>query len=517
MLGWLVFALAGQVLPAGAAELELAILDESHKPMPARVRIRDATGRDRVPSGAQVVKIAHDRWFVTDGVARLKVPAGGVEVRVEHGTEYSPIKQTIEVSEAGPTRQELTLHRWIDMAERGYVSGENHLHVAIAELGPQLVAEGLDIGNSLQWWNGPRWPVPPGDGWSRVLQYAGRGVPTSIQDVEIEYEWGAVYIVGLREPLTAKADPKRPNLPVVRAAHAAGALVCYQGGYSREVLLDALLGCVDVVNVCNNNFHRHRFQPRSRYSNLLGVAGFPVYPDTPEGMMRLSTDTYYRLLNCGLKLAAGAESATGAKPSPVGYNRAYVRTTRSDDPAIFLEAWRRGRNLVTNGPMLFLRLANGAEPGDTVISKAGEMLRVEVLAQADQPITSLEVVVNGVCVPATPQLQGHTARLALDVPLSESCWIAARCTEEDMLLSDAEMAAYNDGDSARGCRLRFAHTSPIYVSVEGKPVRVEAAIAEARQMLDGFEVFAKRQAAEPYQAELLDALRIARKRLAAAE
>ena len=35
-------------------------------------------------------------------------------------------------------------------------------------------------------------------------------------------------------------------------------------------------------------------------------------PNTPEGMMRMNTDTYYRLLNCGLRLAAGAGSATGA-------------------------------------------------------------------------------------------------------------------------------------------------------------------------------------------------------------
>jgi hypothetical protein len=100
--------------------------------------------------------------------------------------------------------------------------------------------------------------------------------------------------------------------------------VSYQGGWSREVALDALLGHVHVVNVCNNNFHLHQFQPRSRYSNLLEVDGFPVYTDTDLGMMQMNTDTYYRLLNWGLHLATGAGSACGVKQNPVGYNRAYV-------------------------------------------------------------------------------------------------------------------------------------------------------------------------------------------------
>ena len=41
-----------------------------------------------------------------------------------------------------------------------------------------------------------------------------------------------------------------------------------------------------MVNVCNNNFLRYRFQPRAQNANLLNVPGFPEYPNTAEGMMR---------------------------------------------------------------------------------------------------------------------------------------------------------------------------------------------------------------------------------------
>src|SRR5690606_17918576 len=128
------------------------------------------------------------------------------------------------------------------------------------------------------------------------------------------------------------------------------------------------------------------------YSNPLNVEGFPNYPETPEGMMNMSLEWYYRLLNCGLRLAAGAESATGAKSTPVGSNRAYVRAGENPTYQQFLEAWKAGRNFVTCGPMLFMTV-NGREPGETIALDAPGEVTVEVEALADQPLTHLEVVV----------------------------------------------------------------------------------------------------------------------------
>ena len=127
-----------------------------------------------------------------------------------------------------------------------------------------LVAEGLDFGSSLTWWNGPdaKRPIPPCSERVSVLKFAGREVPTSVFDAEREHSYGAVYIQNLPEPLMPN-EPPRPNLHYVRPACRSGGLVSYQGGWSREVLLDALLGYVHVVNVCNNNFHLHRFQHAS--------------------------------------------------------------------------------------------------------------------------------------------------------------------------------------------------------------------------------------------------------------
>ena len=78
--------------------------------------------------------------------------------------------------------------------------------------------------------------------------------------MENENDWGALYLINLKEPYSYADNPGMPNLAVAQYGRAQGALVCYQSGWSREVLIDALLGFVDVVNVCNNNFHMHRYR-----------------------------------------------------------------------------------------------------------------------------------------------------------------------------------------------------------------------------------------------------------------
>jgi len=507
--------------PANPSRLDLTVVDaDSGEPVHARVRLRDTRGCDIVPADATVVNIgARDRWFVCSGRCSIELPVGTdartLDVRVERGTEYRPYRQRLEPA-GERTEHVVRLQRWINMRQHGYVCGENHLHASAEELAPQLLAEGLDFGTSLQWWNGPKYEVQAAAPCVQSVESAGRRVPISIYDYELEHDWGAAYVLGLPQPLDAPSDARRPNLPLLRQARAASALICYQGGWSREVLLDALLGLVDVVNVCNNNFHRHQFQPRSNYSNLLNVPGLPTYPDTPEGMMQMNTDTYYRLLNCGLRLAAGAGSAKGAKNTPAGYNRAYVRAGENPDLPAFWAAWRAGRNFVTNGPMLFLQV-DGRQPGDE-IALAGSPVELTIRAQAlsEQPLTSLEIVINGSVVARADDIKGDRAEVVTRWWVSEPCWIAARCTERDDWLSDSELAAghaYGGRLPCRPCRLRFAHTSPAYVTVNGRGVRVPAAVAEASRMLDAFETFARNQAAPAYLEEITAALADARRRL----
>jgi hypothetical protein len=419
-----------------------------------------------------------------------------------------PVKDVVAIEPGQEIKHQAKLHRWIDVRERGYVSGENHVHVPIEKLDAMLPAEDLDFGTSLSWWNGPRFKGQTDGHWQVDLKLADHVTPTTIFDAEVEHEWGAVYLVGLREPVSIASDGGRSNLPFVKAARAQGALICYQAGWSREVLVDALLGYVDVVNVCNNNFQRHKFQPRRRYSNLLEVEGFPLYPNTAKGMMRMNYETYYRLLNCGLRLAAGAGSAIGAKKTPLGYNRAYVRAGEDPNLLEFLQAWREGRNFATNGPMIFLSTQGGQRPGDTIdLRPEGGKVTFHVRAASDQQLRSLELVANGVVrVHANLARSQREGELTSSLDIKEGTWVAARCTDEDRLLSDEELGQYREGGGlpAQPTRLRFAHTSPIYITVGGTMPRVTASVEEAGRMLEAFKRFAKKRASGEHFAEILD-------------
>lgn len=517
-LPWLSVLLAGAVLSSmNATKLELLVVDETGEPVPCRVLVRSADGKCAIPAKGDPVtlKIGADQWFISPGKSQLTFPPGEVEVRVEHGHEFLRLKQRQSFGK-GKFASTVKLTRWINMKQHGYLCGENHLHVDSTSLAPQLAAEGLDFGTSLTWWNGPdaRRPVPPGDGPLRTLEYGGRKIPTSIHDAELEHGWGAAYIQNLPMPLPIAAEGARPNLDYLEHAVNVGGLVHYQGGWSREVGLDALLGFVHTVNVCNNNFHLHKFQPRSRYSNLLNIEGFPVYPDTEEGMMRMNTDTYYRLLNWGLRLAAGAGSATGAKQTPVGYNRAYVRVNPNATLAEFNRAWAQGKNFVTNGPMILLTAGKAKGPGDEIaLQGEGREVAISLEAISAQPLQVVEVVVNGKVVISLPGKDGLHLVHEGTITVPQGAWIAARCVARDDHLTDEELSAYRKEArfSEAPSRIRFAHTSPIYITVNGKGARVRRSLEEGLQMMDALQRYGQETAGPDHRAGILEAIEKARK------
>lgn len=505
---------------ADAGTVELTTLNESGEPVPCRILVRGSNDRCALPANSVTLQTGEDQWFMSTDRCHVDVPEGEATIRIERGLEFVRIKEQIRIG-SGAESKTYRLRRWVDMKQRGYLCGENHLHVDSVQLAAMLAAEGLDFGTSLTWWRGPdpQRPIPEGKGAVRLLEFAGREIPTSIYDAELEYAWGAAYIQNLPAAMPIKAEPGRPNRDYLRHAADAGAIVHYQGGWSREVLPNALLGCVHTVNICNNNFALHRFQPRSRYSNLLEIEGFPVYPDTDSGMLRMNTDTYYRLLNCGLRLAAGAGTATGVKQAPVGYNRVYVRAAPDAPLNEFYEAWKAGRNFVTNGPIVMLRTEAGQRPGHTIeLPKEGGAITLHVEAISDQPLTAVEIVVNGKVAASFDVDDSKRVTGSRELRVAEGSWIAARCTARDGLLPDDELSAYKDTSGNKPfrvapSRLRFAHTSPIYVAVGGESVTVTKSVIEGFQTLEAFEAFARKTADEKYLPATNEAIHRSRTRL----
>jgi len=102
----------------------ISAVDGTGEPLPCRVLVRPAGGECVIPDDAVDLVIGPDRWFYSDGRLQLDVPAGRVELRVEHGLEYKRVKQSVVVPEAG-LEKTLRLVRWIDMRKLGYRYGED--------------------------------------------------------------------------------------------------------------------------------------------------------------------------------------------------------------------------------------------------------------------------------------------------------------------------------------------------------------------------------------------------------
>lgn len=494
---------------SNAITLKLKIVDEQTGTIvPARVLIKDSSGHSLVPVNAVTLQVGQETWFMCPGISEIHATSGHLLLRVERGKEYLRIKKELHLEGSNTEDLNVMLQRWIHMAGLGYVSAENHLHQNAGDVAAMCATEDLALGTSLQWWNYPRFEVPEGEGNLRVLQFGGISIPVSVYDVEMEEAWGALYIINLPGPFPFKENKQMPNLPGAVYGRKQGALNCYQAGWSREVLVDALLGYVDVVNVCNNNFHMHRFQPRSRYSNLLDVEGLPTYPDSPEGMMQMNTDTYYRLLNCGIRLAAGAGSATGAKETPAGFNRAYIRSDLDEGIQQVYQNWKAGRNFVTNGPMLFLSTSEGLKPGDSLNFKGTKTVSLHVEAVSDSPLDLVEIVVNGKVVGSFPAGGEHRFEKDFNVSLSESSWVCARCTDTDILLDDNELESYRSQRvhlNQEPNRLRYAHTSPIYFYNEGKGIAIGKSVNEGLKMIAAFREFVGENASSEYLVTILQA------------
>jgi hypothetical protein len=177
-----------------------------------------------------------------------------------------------------------------------------------------------------------------------------------------------------------------------------------------------------------------------------------------DELFHRTNSTYYRFLNCGFRLAATGGSAMGVMAVPLGYGRTYAKLQGPLSEASYLNAIRAGRTFATNGPMLILT-ANGLDSGSTIEypMDSDEPIWIKAELRSIQRINSLELLYNGRAMKtinlrdeAPSPILRETAFMGLK-PL-RSGWVAARATFKSP-----------DG------HLRQAHTSPVYVTVDGKP------------------------------------------------
>lgn len=456
--------------PSG--RLVLSLQDAAGALTSARVSVTGADGRGWAPDSAwRHADDAFDRkarkseltYFHADRNAVLTLPTGEYTVLVTKGLEYSPETRRVTIGGGSTLRARFRLARLLDLPARGWWSGDLHVHMNYggayratpATLRLQAEAEDLHVVENLIVNKEQRIPD--------VGLFRGGPDPVSTRRTIITHDeefhtswWGHTGHLGLTTNLllpnyagyanTAAASlfPDNPTIADLTAA---------QGGVSGYVHpFDAPLPDPAGTDPLTNGLPVDVALGKVDY---LEVVGFSDHRTTAE--------VWYRLLNCGFRIAAGAGTDAMTNYSslrgPVGMNRVFVRSGTTLDYRAWLAGLKAGRTFVSNGPLLSFTL-NGREVGSEISLPSGvHQLTARVSLRSIVPVERLEIVANGVVVAPIPLTRnGTSADAVIPLPVTRSGWFTLRAWSAGA--AEPILDIYP-----------FASTSPVYVTVGGKPVR----------------------------------------------
>jgi len=216
-------------------------------------------------------------------------------------------------------------------------------------------------------------------------------------------------------------------------------------------------GKVDSIGICHNHLWRDGVYPDEAWGRPRDKKLYRM----PRGNGQYTQEIYYHVLNTGLRIPPSAGSASGVMENPVGYNRMYVWCGDDFSYESWWENLRRGRVVVTNGPILRPQV-NGRFPGHVFTAEKGEKLNLSIdlsLSTRDK-IEYLEIIKDG-HVEQSVRLEDYAKTGKLPpITFTESGWFLLRAVCEHPKT------------------FRFASTGPWYVEIGDQKQRISRASAE---------------------------------------
>jgi hypothetical protein len=433
-----------------------------HLAEPARVYLTAADGLAYAPKGAisRVTAMSAEYYFHVEKTFELELPAGETRIEATRGIEYDLSSRTVELQAGKMTEVTLPLKRWQNMARAGWYSSDAHIHANYTAVDHQVITpEDVRLQALAEDLNNANMMVANSGGSFIHDERYFEGKPNRLGSRDYIIYWneemrnrglyGHMCLFNLKTlvrpiytgfPDTPQSDDYPANYTQAEGAQKQGGAVTYahpgyaatfEGASARELPVDLALGQIDAMDVLSNNFEE------------------------------VSMELWYRLLNCGFRLAisAGTDAFTNvADHYTAGGGRVYVHAGQPLDYQQWIRNYKRGRSFASNGPSILFTL-DGHEPGDEIRMAAGaaRKFRLKALVETQIPLDRVEVIVNGKVL-VSRSVAGQK-RIALDEPiaLERSSWVAVRA------LGPWHRLVLNDGGA-------FAHTSPVYVYMGDQPI-----------------------------------------------
>jgi len=505
---------------ASSSDAVFQIRDHDGRGCMASLTITDRSGRvyPFQPMRLAPDMVFHKQVYRADGET-VRLPDGEYIIESRRGPEYLPGKQVVRLNEAN-RQVRIQLARWIDPAKWGWYSGDTHIHAGGCShydhptegVSPETMirhvrGEGLSIGDVLTW--GPSWyyqkqfftgaAVSPqatlehpdlqaADNASLVPKDTPQDAESTLRyDVEVSgfpsSHCGHLVLLRLKEqdyPGTKLIeDWPSWNLPILKWAKAQGALV-------------GVAHCGWGMQVASNALPNYDIPPMDGIGTQEAIVdithGVTDFLSGVDTVPAAELNAWYHLLNCGFRLAmVGETDYPCITDFRVGLGRSYVQLPKRPIGNDGYEAWikgiAQGQLYFGDGKSHFLDwTVDNRRSGDadvklprpkTVTVKALVAARLETTPT--EPLNlmwpdavwdiekarigtssevAVELIVNGQAVEQQRLLaDGRPRSLTFNTKIERSSWIALRI-------------------------LPSGHTHPIFVEVEGKPVRASKRSAE---------------------------------------
>lgn len=490
---------------ARGVEVVLNVLDDDGTPTMGQFVIRDDQGR---VYPARSRRLAPD-FFFHDQIYRqhgemVVLPPGKFEVTYTRGPEYRILRRSIVVPEAPRHEESFQLERWIKLVDHHWYSGDHHVHAAgcshyesptegvtPADMMRHILGEDLNVGCVLSW--GPCW-------YYQKQFFDGQVHELSTEENLMRYDIevsgfpsshaGHLCLLRLQEddyPGTTRIE-QWPSwtLPVLAWGKEQGGVVGYShSGWGLEIPGEYL-----------PNYNLPRFDGIGANEYIVtvtqDVCDFISAVDTPAVW---ELNIWYHTLNAGFTARISGETDFPCiYGDRVGLGRAYVKL--DEDQPLDFDAWiagiKDGRSYCGDGLSHLIdfeinglevgRPGDGGRPSFLAVGK-GEPLKVKVKTAAlleeepredirgrpldqkpywhverarigDSRRVPVELVVNGLVVETKEiEADGSIVDLQFDYTPTMSSWVAVRIFPS-------------------------SHTNPIFVEVDGAPIRASKRSAQ---------------------------------------
>lgn len=486
-----------------AIPLKLTILDEDSKPVTASLLIRDARGRV-YPYPAR--RLAPDFFFhpqvYRQSGETVLLPPGTFDIEFTRGPEYKILTKEVSVSPGEPNPEaELKLERWAHLAERGWYSGDHHVHAAGCshyesptegvtpdDMMRHILGEDLNVGCVLSW--GPCW-------YFQKQFFSGGLHPLSTSDYLMRYDvevsgfpsshTGHLCLLRLKEddyPGTTRIEEWPSwDLPVLKWGKSQGGVVgfshsgwglqtksmdlpndeipAFDGIGANEYIVDVVHDAVDFISTV----------------------------DTPAPW---ELNIWYHTLNCGYRCRISGETDFPCiYGERVGLGRSYVKLDQGPlDFDRWTEGIKLGRSYVGDGRSHLVDfrvndLEVGTHGSELKLDSPGEVtVRADVAAYLPEDLSDTARVIRSRRLDQKPYWDIERARVgeSRQVPVElivNGQAVATQPIEADGQFRPIEFRTKIPHSSWVALRIYpSSHTNPIFLVVDGKPIRASRRSAE---------------------------------------